>query len=434
MPSSGGTQTKRVAIACQGGGSHTAFTAGVLKRLFAADALTNCEVVALSGTSGGAVCALLVWSAFVDRDSAQAGPRLEQFWNDNAANGPVDAMLNAWMLWAAELGNLGLMPTVSPYHSPASVIGADQFRQLLRQHVDFDRIDVNEARESPVLLLGAVDVLSGRFRVFNSHRERITADNVLASAAIPNLFRAVQLDDGAYWDGLFSQNPPVHDLLVAEPDELWVIQVNPQQRDGEPTTLAEIADRRNELAGNLSLYQELNFIETIDALLESGQLKSSGKYKQIVVRIIELSRSRLPGRLGATSKLDRDPQFLGDLMSHGHQQAEEFLAALAFETAWREGNLDRIMELFASEATIVSEPPFLRQGKHHGVSATRQFVDEQLSGTIRLDLTHKQVARERVTWALRLRQHGDVDSVGQAEAEFVAGKVTELRLGSHPSS
>jgi hypothetical protein len=102
--------------------------------------------------------------------------------------------------------------------------------------------------------------------------------------------------------------------------------------------------------------------------------------------------------------------------------------------AWREGNLDRIMEQFAAEATIISEPPFLRQGKHHGVSAIRQFVDQQLSGTIRLDLTHKQVARERVTWALRLRQHGDVDSVGQAEAEFVAGKVTELRLGSPPSS
>ena len=127
-----------------------------------------------------------------------------------------------------------------------------------------------------MLLIGAVDVLSGRFRAFNSRRDRITADTVLASAAIPNLFRAVQLEDGTYWDGLFSQNPPVRELLEAEPDELWVIQINPQQRDTEPATLAEIADRRNELAGNLSLYQELAFIEKIDQLLEAGQLTPDG--------------------------------------------------------------------------------------------------------------------------------------------------------------
>ncbi|MGH3232514.1 MAG: patatin-like phospholipase family protein, partial [Streptosporangiaceae bacterium] len=121
---------------------------------------------------------------------------------------------------------------------------------------------------------------------------------MLASAAIPNLFRAVRLEDGTYWDGLFSQNPPVRELLEVEPDELWVIQINPQQLDAEPTTLAEIADRRNELAGNLSLYQELAFIEKIDQLLESGQLSPETKYKQVVVRVIELSRSGLPGHLG----------------------------------------------------------------------------------------------------------------------------------------
>src|SRR5262249_52152138 len=96
---------------------------------------------------------------------------------------------------------------VSPYDWPVSVMGADQFCAMLGRQVDFGRIQVDGAGRHPVLLMGAVDVLSGRFRTFNSRRDRITAATVLASAAIPNLFRAVRLEDGTYWDGLFSQNP-----------------------------------------------------------------------------------------------------------------------------------------------------------------------------------------------------------------------------------
>ena len=317
------TRTRRVAIACQGGGSHTAFTAGVLKRVFSADEFARYEVVGLSGTSGGAVCALLAWYGLIDDDPVRAGELLRQFWIDNSARGPAEMLVNSWILWAGTLQNYGLLPAVSPYHTPVSVAGAEQFRQLLRRHVDFDRIEVDRRAQLPALLLGAVDVLSGRFRAFDSRHDRITADTVLASAAIPNLFRAVPLDGALYWDGLFSQNPPVRELLDLDPDELWVIQINPQQRVTEPTTLLEIADRRNELAGNLSLYQELAFIEKIDRLLESGLLNPGGKYKQVAVRVIELSRSSLPRHLGAESKLNRDPLFIRNLMAHGEDKAEE---------------------------------------------------------------------------------------------------------------
>ena len=257
-------QRRRVVIACQGGGSHTAFTAGVLKRLLGAEELAGYQVAGLSGTSGGAVCALLAWYALLDEDPVGAGRLLDQFWADNSARGPVEMLVNSWIQWAGAWQDLGAaLPTVSPYHSPAAAMGADQFCQMLGRQVDFGRIEVDSAGKHPMLLMGAVDVLSGRFRTFNSRRDRITAATVLASAAIPNLFRAVRLDDGTYWDGLFSQDPPVRELLDAEPDELWVIQINPRQRDTEPTTLAEIADRRNELSGNLSLYQELAFIARV---------------------------------------------------------------------------------------------------------------------------------------------------------------------------
>jgi NTE family protein len=429
----GGQQQRRVVIACQGGGSHTAFTAGVLKRLLGE--LTGYEVAGLSGTSGGAVCALLTWYALLDDDPVRAGQLLDQFWADNSARGPVEMLVNNWILWASAWQDLGAAPpAVSPYYSPASVLGADQFCQMLGRQVDFDRIEADSAGKYPVLLIGAVDVLSGQFRTFNSRRDRITAGTVLASAAIPNLFRAVRLEDGTYWDGLFSQNPPVRELLDAKPDELWVIQINPQQQDTEPTTLAEIANRRNELAGNLSLYQELAFIEKIDQLLETGMLRQGGKYKQVAVRVIELPRSSLP-RATAASKLNRDPVFIQSLMAHGEQQAGEFLAALAFERAWADKDADAVMGLFTDDPDLVSAPPFTGQGSHRGPGQARQFVRKQLSAGVRMDLTHKLLARERVTWTLRTRNdRPGTDLHGQAEAQFRDGKVTSLRLGPLPPS
>ena len=432
MAASDGRQ-RRVVIACQGGGSYTAFTAGVLKRLLGAGELTGHEVAGLSGTSGGAVCALLAWYALRDGDPVRAGQLLDQFWADNSARGPVEMLVNNWVLWASAWQDLGVAPpAVSPYLSPASVLGADQFCRMLGRQVDFGRIEADSAGEFPVLLIGAVDVLSGRFRTFSSRRDRITASTVLASAAIPNLFRAVKLGDGTYWDGLFSQNPPVRELLDAEPDELWVIQINPQQQDTEPTTLAEIANRRNELAGNLSLYQELAFIEKIDQLLEAGMLRQGGKYKQVAVRVIELPRSSLP-RAHAASKLNRDPLFIQNLITHGEQQAGEFLAALAFERAWADQDADAVMGLFAKDADLVSAPPFTAPGSHRGARQVRQAVRKQLSADVRLDLTHKLVARERVAWTLRARDdRPGPDLQGRAEATFRGGKVTSLRLGPLP--
>jgi NTE family protein len=203
-----GTGPLRVAIACQGGGSHTAFTAGVLKRLLGADELAGVEIVGLSGTSGGAVCALLAWSALLDGDPAAAGDRLEAFWADNSASTPLEQVVNAWVVWAAKLENLVVLPAVSPYNTPTSVQALREFRAMLERQVDFDRLAAKAGQagaSGPMLVLGAVDVLSGSFRAFNSRREPITAEMILGSAAIPNLFRAVQVGGGTYWDGLFSQ-------------------------------------------------------------------------------------------------------------------------------------------------------------------------------------------------------------------------------------
>jgi len=360
------TGPTRVAIACQGGGSHTAFTAGVLKRLLGTEELAGYEVVGLSGTSGGAVCALLAWSALLDGDPAAAGKLLEDFWADNSATTPLEQLVNAWVLWAARLENLVVLPAVSPYDTPTSLTALAEFRRMLERRVDFGRFAATGDDGAPMLLVGAVDVLSGEFKAFNSRRDALTADMILASAAIPTLFRAVQVEGGTYWDGLFSQNPPVRELVDSRPDELWVIQINPRRWDGQPRTMAEIADRRNELSGNLSLHQELGFIEKVDQLLASGRLADDGRYRQIVVRVIELARPRLSGSLGTASKLNRDPAFIADLIAHGEARAAEFLAALGFEVAWRRGDPEAVLGWFADDAELVSGPPFPDRGRLRG--------------------------------------------------------------------
>src|SRR5215216_6049861 len=242
-------KSRKVAIACQGGGSHTAFTAGVLKRLLRAEELKHYEVVGLSGTSGGAVCALLAWHNLLRGDAAGAAEALDAFWRDNSATAPHEQIINSWVLWASSLQNFITMPVVSPYYDNYfSVSALEEFKWMLERRVDFAKVGLQPEDSYPVLLVGAVDVLSGEFKTFNSRRDRITPETILASAAIPTLFRSVRAGDGGtYWDGLFSQNPPVRELTDERPDEIWVIQINPKELETEPKTVAEIADRRNEL-------------------------------------------------------------------------------------------------------------------------------------------------------------------------------------------
>ena len=307
-----------VAIACQGGGSHSAFTAGVLQRLLVAE---DHRIVALSGTSGGAICALLAWYGLLTSSAAEAGRLLERFWEANSATTLKDRAANAWLVGLARLeGRVLTPPLVSPYAYPEYARAA--LTNLLTRHVDFDRVaQLQEGRgeDGPLLLVGAVDVATGEHRAFSSRCREITVEAVLASAAVPPLFRAVHVGDSYYWDGLFSQNPPVHQLPDAGPEEIWVIRINPLSRAREPKTIADIADRRNELAGNLSLQQELHFIAKVNEWAE----RLGDRYRHIEVREIDLDLD-----LDVASKLDRNPAFISRLLEEGRREATRFLATV----------------------------------------------------------------------------------------------------------
>ncbi len=304
----------RIAIACQGGGSHTAFTAGVLLRILEQHG-HRYDLVALSGTSGGAICAFLAWYGLLEGDIRAARERLTGFWHDNAANGAWDSVVNEIMVWAARWRHVLPFPEISPYDLPT--FGQDKLRELLERHADFARIDSFIGPHSPGLIIGAVDVLSGDFTSFADRQ--ITPETLLASTAIPTLFRAVPINGSVYWDGLFSQNPPIRDLTDFGPDEIWVIQVNPQRRRAEPKSVEDISDRRNELSGNLSLEQEIFFIEKINELVNK-KLLNTDKYRHITIERIAMQRD-----LEYYSKIDRHPTLIKKLIEHGKEQAAQFI-------------------------------------------------------------------------------------------------------------
>jgi NTE family protein len=306
----------RVAIACQGGGSHTAFTAGVLDHLIE-NLPDDVEVVALSGTSGGALCAALAWDGLLRGEPQRACEKLVRFWKSIAARDLWDRAVNDTLMHLVNLRDFMVLPEVTPYAFPPW--GQDRLRELLNEQLDFDELRKLATRPgAPALHIGAVEVLTGHFEVFPGNE--LCVECLLASAAIPDLFPAVTVPGwGVYWDGLFSQNPPIHDLTDHNINELWIIQINASTCSRVPTQTHEIYDRRNDLAGNISLEQELRLIELINRLLAEGKVVDP-KYHPIHVGRMVLDRE-----LGYVTKLDRRPDFLDELMSFGRAKARWFL-------------------------------------------------------------------------------------------------------------
>jgi NTE family protein len=316
-----GADPTRVAIACQGGGSHTAFTCGVLRTLLA-EWDERYELVGISGTSGGAFNALAVWYGLVTGDAAKARTVVGRLWDDLAADGAGDRWLNDWLTAVNRLESAGFaVPALSPYQVPGPEIGKERIRTVLERHIDFESIPELCEATAPELVVGTVDVNAGVFETFTN--EDVTVEAVLASAAVPNLFEAVELHGHLHWDGLFSQNPPVNDLMHVpqgrKPEELWVVQVNPQTFEGTPRTTDVIADRRNELSGNISLNQELRFIERVNDWVDAGTLPADEFVHTDVHRI------QMGERFHCSTKVDRDPEFLAELRALGTERARAFL-------------------------------------------------------------------------------------------------------------
>lgn len=355
---------RKIAIACQGGGSHAAFTAGALQAFFEHDIQNQFEIVGISGTSGGAICASLIWYS-LKKGEYPVIKRLVDFWKDNTAQTYQERLFNDIAINTLELANRGIIPqfNISPSSSllknslaftVASLGLRSKFtnlQELLETHINFQEIaNWGAQTQPPVLLLGASNILTGKLWMFNSYREAIKVEYILSSCAIPNLFPAVKIGEDAYWDGIFSDNPPITELTNSEfvgreniPQEIWVIKLNPTGRDSIPIELDDILDRRNELEGNISLFQSLKTIETFNDYLLKGAFRDEfleqlnfrepikipksfqeKEDKPYYIPFVEMSAD-LQKKLNYESKLDRSPEIINELMEDGRRQAENFL-------------------------------------------------------------------------------------------------------------
>jgi NTE family protein len=340
----------KVAIACQGGGSHTAFTAGALEAILSHAGLgRDYRLVGLSGSSGGAICALLAWYGLL-RHAAQpntgvrAADGIRAFWADNAATDWWDWLTNQYLVGICRLQDAGLLGQFAP---PPVLrrLAQDSVRALIERHVDFSALPdlLERTPDHPTLTFSAVDAVSGAFAVFEecctdpNWQRRSAGDRppslsvapVLASAAVPPAFPGVTVPgrDSRYWDGLYAYNPPIRALLdrpaAERPDEVWVIQIDPTAVAGEPESLPLILERQSQLTANLSMNGEIHWIKQVNRWLHDGLLPDAA-FKQIRVARIEMS-SAVGARRSLASKADRSPYHLTTLIADGRTQAAAFL-------------------------------------------------------------------------------------------------------------
>ena len=370
----------KVAVGCQGGGMHAAFEVGVLSEILKDVEQKKFELVGLSGTSAGALCALMVWYGLAPKNGGNDGSvraaidNLDRFWNGFVARTPSEMLLNLFTygkFWVEEqeipvLGVNAPVFGINPFGAIMKAVAAGlPTLGVRRQYLDLDEVlaeacpefnDIKWSKLRTRLLIGASEVINGFETVFDSDvnkgvqaagvdgwRQRLplSLSAVAASGTLPTMREAEPIDGGYYWDGLYSQNPPVREFIAGTdqkqvPDELWIVRINPQRWPYLPRSNADIQDRQNELMGNLSLHKELDFIMTVNKWC--GDPRYSPRYgefsrdhKPVTVRTIKM-RKGTADNLQYSSKFDRDHDFMDQLRREGSEVARHWL------DRWHKGN------------------------------------------------------------------------------------------------
>lgn len=338
MSTESDTTTRRepllVDLALQGGGSHGAFTWGVLDRLLEEPWL---QLDGISGTSAGAMNAAVLADGFTLGGPAGAKAALERFWQRVAKaaqfsplqRGPLDVLLGRWTLDSspAFIGLDLLARMFSPYDLNPG--GANPLRGILEESIDFGRLAASPIK----LFITATNVRTGRGRVFRN--ADVTQDVLLASACLPTMFQAVEIEGDAYWDGGYAGNPTITPLVrELKSDDTILVQINPVERPGTPRTASEILNRLNEVSFNATLLKELRMIALLRQVADPG----SGEGAVWAAMRIHRITSPMMIELGHSSKLNAEWAFLTMLRDEGRRAAGEFLGAHA-------GDLGRVSSL-----------------------------------------------------------------------------------------
>jgi len=312
-----------VDFALQGGGSHGAFTWGVLDRMLEEPWL---EIEGVSGTSAGAMNAAVLADGYAAGGAEGARAALESYWRHVSEEArfspfkrsPWDKLLGRWSLDTAPgFFFMDLMTRMfSPYqYNP---LGSNALAPILDKQINFERL-----RTSPIkVFITATNVRTGRPRVFRN--AEITPDVLMASACLPTLFQAVEIDGEAYWDGGYSGNPTLAPLVSElASDDTILIPINPLERPGTPKTPTEILNRLNEVSFNAVAVKELYMMAVLQR--HSADLTGDTEACNWARMRVHVVRNPVMNSLGFSSKLNAEWDFLSWLKDEGRKAAQVFL-------------------------------------------------------------------------------------------------------------
>jgi NTE family protein len=315
---------KSVSLALQGGGAHGAFTWGVLDALLEDGRLA---IEAITGASAGSMNAVVLAEGWVEGGPDGARQQLRKFWKrvslDGALSPLQQRLFNRFLgYWSADGSPAHLWldtwtHALSPYDT--NPLDINPLRDALEELIDFKR--VRSCRETK-LFISATNVWTGQVRIFK-HPE-LTADHVLASACLPTIFQAVEIDGEPYWDGGYVGNPALFPLFYETvADDILLVQVNPIERRTTPRTAHEIQNRLTEITFNANLLRELRAVGFVTRLIDAGKL-SANTYKRVLMH--RISGGKKLDAFTASSRFNAECSFFKELKDLGRATAKKWLA------------------------------------------------------------------------------------------------------------
>ena len=316
---------KIINIALQGGGSHGAFAWGVLDRLLEEP---NIAVEGVVGTSAGAMNAAVIAYGLTVGGNEGARAKLTEFWRAISETTRFSPLQPSWPDRSQKPGSLDhspgylFMDMLSRFFSPYELnpLNHNPLRDVLSRVIDFEALRTGGKVK---LFTCAANVLTGRLRVFECHEQSV--DTVLASACLPYMFQAVEINGEHYWDGGYMGNPPIFPLIYqCESRDVVVVMINPIAIDKVPTSARAIMDRINTLSFNSSLMREMRAINFVSRLVDGG-FDDEGRLKKMLIHCIDAEEKMR--ELGESSKLNANWDFLMYLHELGRERGEAFLHA-----------------------------------------------------------------------------------------------------------
>jgi NTE family protein len=316
--------TKKIDLALQGGGAHGAFSWGVIDRILDDERL---EIDGICGTSAGAMNGVCTIYGLNKGGKNLAKHTLVKFWHKISEAGKLSLLQPTWIDKMVSKGNMDFSPTYKFFSMTSENLSPSQFNPLginplekiLKELIDFDEL---QKMSPPKLFVCATNVRTCEAKIFGF--KEITAKAVLASACLPYLYKAVEIDGEHYWDGGYMGNPPLSPLIdhTEGTDDILLVQINPITIKNVPSTIEEIKDRVNEISFNSALMHELKLLQFKQQMVDQG-IKVEGKLQHVYLH--HISADSELAELNLSSKLNTTWDFLMHLKELGYKACDSWI-------------------------------------------------------------------------------------------------------------